>query len=159
MRKFWEKLKEKKPKPHMKLGYLPGSLSVISLPFFFILQISSDLPNNRKDEKKKAVIFQRYFFSSLAFPLFHHHIHHHYLGTFPLNRDKNKNTTHCHSDNTQPWPSIPTLGPSGSQAALNSPLPCSTPVTMNQNDPRSLGVLNLQPLGLRSQWGPCSPWS
>lgn len=98
MRKFWENQEKKTKAAYETLGYLPDSLSVFSI-FFFFIQISSDLPNNTKDKINKCNNIWK-FFSSLSFPPFHHHFYHNNLYTFPLKRDKNKNTKYCYSDNT-----------------------------------------------------------
>lgn len=86
--------------------------------FFTILAVIYQTIQKTKEE----ILFQRYFspvyISSLSLPYPSSLCRH-----IPIKQrfKKNKSTKDCHSDNIQPWPHIPQLGPWGSQAALNLP--------------------------------------
>lgn len=124
----------------------------LSFPlFFFFTQISSDLPNNTKDKINKCNNISK-FFSSLSFPPFHHHIYHNNLNTFPLKRDKNKNTKYCYSDNTAGF--LRESGSTESAPTLHHP---NNHKSKLQEVFGSLESFNLQ--SKRCPEGLCSPWS
>lgn len=96
MRKFWENQEKNAKAAYEILGYLPDSLSAVS--FKKKKKISSDLPNNTKDKRQ---LYSKDIFSHFSISFFSSPYPSSLLMYFPINRDKNKNTKHCHSDNTR----------------------------------------------------------
>lgn len=62
---------------------------------------------------------------------------------FPINRDKNKNTKHCHSDKTRALTKHSIAGFLSKSGSPEPAPPLPTPVTTDENHSWSLEVLSL----------------